>query len=369
MSSSVKMLKKQLTKYGKQVVFETTKLLSEKYKFSQEEALLYILPHSPPKKRKRCEAPFSELIIASVLSNTSQTNFPLDYSRIIASSEQLEEYKCDMAKRSPKVLNDWFRKCKLHSMCFQKQLGLYKDDHNITCYLTGKTIKEPTILELVRDVEKKQRKADIYISVDTMPHHSTVTKWIGLSVKTTPNDPMSNWSVEKLISEVDKKTATKLKETKVKLLEDNGITRDWRENKEENRKKYNEIMYGYNEYKTMLHMWMTEPKNKEYIQKIIAEAAGSSITRFEMFKYDGNKFTNLSEIYQKIIKSKNFNIIVDSSNTKSHLEKLKLKPHHSITSAKLWYYIQIDSIVEYRIEIRWKGDPFASPQILLIGYN
>lgn len=369
MASSRIVFKKQLTKYGKEVIFETTKLLSEKYNFSKEEALLYLLPTPPPKQRKRCEAPFSELIIASILSNTLQTNFPLDYSRIIVSPDQLQEYKCDMAKRSSKVLNEWFTKCKLHSMSFHKQLGICQHQDIVTCYLTGKTIKEPTILELVKDIEKKQRKADIYISVNTNSHHPVPTKWIGLSVKTTPDDPMSNWSVEKLISHVDKEKAQKLKETKLTILSKNGITRKWRENKEENRKKYNEIMYGYNEYKTMLHMWMTEPKNKEYIQKIIAEAAGSSITRFKMFKYDGNKFTNLSEIYQKIIKSKNFNIIVDSSSTKSHLEKLKLKPHHSITSAKLWYYIQIDSIVEYRIEIRWKGDPFASPQILLIGYN
>ena len=47
---------------------------------------------------------------------------------------------------------------------------------------------------------------------------------------------MSNWSIEKLISQVDKETAQKLKETKVTILSKNGITRKWRENKEENRK-------------------------------------------------------------------------------------------------------------------------------------
>lgn len=359
------MLSTKLTKHGKDIIYETIKLLSAKYKFSQEEALSYILPQE--KERKSCEAPFSELITASVFSNTSQSGFPLDYSRLIVSTEKLQEYKIDMEKRNPTILNDWFTKCKLHSESFQKQLGISKHEDMITCYLTGKTIKNPEILELVKDIEKKQRKADIYISINTNSHHPVPTKWIGLSVKTTPDDPMSNWSIEKLISGIDQETAKKLKETKVRLLEDNGITRKWKENKEENRRKYNEIMYGYNEYKTMLNLWITEPKNKSYIQKIIAEAGGSSITKFKMFKYDGHKFTNLSDIYQKIIKSKNFNIIIDSPTTKSQLNKLNLKSYHSMTSAKLWYYIQIDNNVEYRIEIRWKGDPFASPQIILIG--
>ena len=367
MISHTNLLNKQLTKHGKQIILETTKFLSAKYNFSEEEALSYLLPE--PKQRKRCEAPYSELITASVISNISQSSFPLDYSQIIVSPKQLEDYKCDMESRNHKVLNDWFVKCKLHCMSFQKQLGIYKHEDIVTCYLTGKSIKDPTILNLIKDVEKKQRKADIYISVDTNSHHPIPTKWIGISVKTTSSDPMSNWSIEKLISHKDKETEKKLKDTKIKLLEENGITRSWRDNKEENRKKYNEIMYGYNEYKTMLHTWITKPENKEYIQKIIAEAAGSSITQFKMFKYDGDKFTNLSEIYQKIIKSKNFNIIIDSPNTKHELDKLNIKSHYSKSSAKLWYYIEINSIVEYRIEIRWKGEPFASPQLILVSCN
>ena len=359
-----------LSVYEKKIIHETTKLLSIKYKFSEKEAISYILSQPlPPKQRKRCEAPFSELIIASLLSNVKQSNFPLDYSRIILSKDQLKEYECDMEKRTPKSLNDWFMKCKLQCTEFHKKLGISEHEDLVTSYLTGKSIKEPIIMDLVKDIEKKQCKADIYISVNTKSQHPVPTKWIGISVKTTPDDPMSNWSIEKIISHVDKETSQKLKETKINILRENGITRKWRENKEGNRQKYNEIMYGYNEYKMMLHMWITEPKNKEYIQKIIAEAAGSSITKFKMFKYDGTTFTNLSDVYKKIIKSKNFNIIIDSQSTKSKLDKVNLKSYYSSTSAKLWYYIEIDSVIEYRIEIRWKGDPFASPQILLIGCN
>ena len=367
MTSHFNVLGKQLTKQGKQIIIETTKFLSAKYNFSEEEALSYLLPQS--KQRKRCEAPFSELIIASVLTNTSQSKFPLDYSKIIVSPKQLQDYKCDMESRIPKVVNDWFDKCKVDCMSFHKQLGIYNHEDIVTCYLTGKSIKESIILDLVKDIEKKQRKADIYISINTNSHHPVPTRWIGLSVKTTPNDPMSNWSIEKLISDKDKETAKKLKETKIKLLEENGITRSWRDNKEKNRQKYNKLMYGYNEYKTMLNTWITKEENKEYIQKIIAEAAGSSITQFQMFKYDGDKFTNLSDIYENIIKSKKFNIIIDSPNTKSKLDKLNLKSHYSKSSAKLWYYIEINSIVEYRIEIRWKGEPFASPQLILVSFS
>ena len=154
---------------------------------------------------------------------------------------------------------------------FYKQLGISLDKDIVTCYLTGKKIEDPKILELVQGIEKK-KKADIYILVNNI-------EWIGISVKTTPGDTMSNWSIEKLIFEVDKETVNILKETKIKLLNENGITRNWRDNKNQNREKYNKLMYGSNKYKSIITKWMTDFKNKEYIKKIITEIAGSSITK------------------------------------------------------------------------------------------
>ena len=46
-------------------------------------------------------------------------------------------------------------------------------------------------------------------------------------------------------------------------------------------------------------------------------------------------------------------------------DKLSLKSHYSDKASKIWFYVEIDSQVDYRIEIRWKGDPFASPQLQL----
>ena len=310
------------------------------------------------KQRKRCETPYTELVMASILTNFEQASFPLDYSKITISSEQLENYNCDMKIRTLDELNNWFMNSKKNCIEFYKQLGISLDKDIVTCYLTGKKIEDPKILELVQGIEKKQKKADIYILVNNI-------EWIGISVKTTPGDTMSNWSIEKLIFEVDKETVNILKETKIKLLNENGITRNWRDNKNQNREKYNKLMYGSNKYKSIITKWMTDFKNKEYIKKIIAEIAGSPITKFKMFKYDGKTFTNLFEIYQKISNAKTFNIIPDLPSSKLELDKLGLKSHYSDKASKIWFYVEIDSQVDYRIEIRWKGDPFASPQLQL----
>ena len=64
------------------------------------------------KQRKRCETPYTELVMASVLTNFEQASFPLDYSKINISSEQLENYNCDMKIRTLDELNNWFMNSK-----------------------------------------------------------------------------------------------------------------------------------------------------------------------------------------------------------------------------------------------------------------
>ena len=301
--------------------------------------------------RKRCECPFTEYLFAKLFQNNSNESIEQIKNQQIHYIKNESEYISDLDLRGDKEITNWINKC-------QKSLSDFKIKENLILsnfkvFLTGKKIEDPTILSLNKHTEKKQNKADVFVLIDD-------NKWMGFSVKTTSKDPLSNWSIEKLIGEKDPALKTKLKEIKKEILLENGIDRNWRENKEENRKKYNKVMYGTNKYKELLDSYIIN--SQDHMKEIIAEAAGSSITNYRQFLYNGTEIIDLQEVYNNIKKSNELKIIRDNSDF-SHET---LKSHYSPTSAKLWYYVSINKKIEYRFEIRWKGEPYASPQLLLI---
>lgn len=309
---------------------------------------------SENKMRKRCECHWSELIIAKLIKNPLLDSYEKVLDQEIEFIENEEEYIKEFNSNKEEV-ELWFNICKENTINWLKSLDISSSD-NVEVYLTGKKIKSKKINDLTLDIEKKQLKADIYMCINEKI-------WIGVSVKKDTDCTLSNWSIEKIINERDEEYAKNLQKIKLEILEKNGITREWRKDKENNRKIYNEIMYGENAYKTMLNNYIIN--NTEYIKEIIAKAAGSIITDFEMFVYDGKEYKNLLTIYNKIINCEKFTIIEDNENTKVNLEERNIKSYYSSNAAKLWYYVEINNVVDYRFEIRWKGDPFASPQIQL----
>ena len=79
-------------------------------------------------------------------------------------------------------------------------------------------------------------------------------------------------------------------------------------------------------------------------------------------KYLGSTFittSNVSALLPTSFKPSPSHIIPDLPSSKLELDKLDLKSHYSDKASKIWFYVEIDSQVDYRIEIRWKGDPFA----------
>ena len=345
--------------------------LAEKYNFDPKEAHQFLKEklNSQPqdvgvtkitkikKKRKRCETPWSEYVAAIIFQHPNATYEQLDSLSLNISDSMTLSYKNDLKIRKETSVRKWFDQCKENTTQWRTECGI-KDTDSIEVFLEGKKISSPRVLELLKQInDSKQHKGDIYICVNK-------ERWISISIKTTHNDPLSNWSIEKLIGERNPSLKTELKKHKEKLLKDNGINRNWRENKDENREKYNQIMYGGdNIYWNMLKTWISENTQTE-IRDIITSAAGSSITQFATYKYDGRGFENLSDTFTKI-KNNDVTIIHDCPSNKETLQKHNLKQHYSETSSKIWYYVKIGDQFAYRFEIRWKGDPFASPQLLL----
>ena len=310
----------------------------------------------PKKKRKNVETPWTEYVAAVVFQHPcatfeNLTNLPLELAE-----KEANAYKTDIGNRPEKCVRQWFQTCQEKTAEWRNNCGISSSD-KVEVFLTGKKARNPQVIELLKPIkDKKQHKADIFICVNGK-------RWIGVSIKTTHGDPLSNWSIEKLIRQSTPAIADELKEHKTKLLEENGITRNWREKKEENRAKYNAIMHGKNIYKEILHKWITENAGTT-LKDIIASIAGSSVTEFANHKYDGTEFEDLTATFTTIKEGK-MSMIADCPETKDLLVSKGLKQHYSETAAKLWYYVKINEIFKYRFEIRWKGDPFASPQLML----
>ena len=310
--------------------------------------------------RKSCEAPFSELLLALALCNPNAQSYTDDneFPECIITDALKEQYKEDMKTKTKEVLDKYFEDCKQIAHKLRDKLNITTTDV-IKIFVQGKCITNPNILELTQSIEERtQKKADLYLLVNG-------TRWIGISVKTTPGDTKSNWSIERLIGEQDLHLKEVLKNTREEINKQHGIGRDWRDNKECNRKIYNESMYGNNVYKTQITTWIMKDENKSNLQTIIAKAAGSS-NDFEMYECNGREHRDLRDIYHKIINANEFHIVQDLPETSKYIEEtLNQKSHYSDSAAKMWYYVLLNNMAKYRIEIRWKGDPFASPQLLL----
>lgn len=342
--------------------------LGGKYGFCPQEALAFLhapVPAPPPatltikkpKKRKNVETPWTEYVAAVVFQHNEATFDQLTSLPLVELTETMKQgYLNDIEKRPEKSVRAWFETCKEKTSHWRTSCGI-ADTDTLEVFLTGKKVKNARVAELLKPIkDKKQHKADIFICVNG-------DRWIGVSIKTTHGDPLSNWSIEKLIRETTPAVADQLKQHKTKLLTDNGIGRNWREKKEENRAKYNAIMHGKNIYKETLHHWITDNAGTT-LKDIIASIAGSSITEFSNHKYDGTAFEDLCQTFTTI-KEGGMNMVADCPDTKELLQTQGLKQHYSDTAAKLWYYVKVGDSFRYRFEIRWKGDPFASPQLML----
>lgn len=355
-----------------QQVQEIVTRLGEKYGFDSTEAFSFLQEEStspnpepvpetftikkPKKKRKNVEAPWTEYIAAVVFQHPEATFDQLSSLPLELTEPMKEAYLSDMEKRPQKSVREWFETCKERTAQWRTSSGITITD-TLEVFLTGKKVRNIRVAELLKPIkDKKQHKADIFICVNG-------DRWIGVSIKTTHGDPLSNWSIEKLIRQSSPAIADKLKEHKTKLLTENGIERNWREKKEENRAKYNAIMHGKNIYKEILHKWITANAGTT-LKDIIASIAGSSVTEFSNHKYDGTAFEDLCQTYTSI-KESDMNMVADCPETNDLLKCKGLKQHYSDTAAKLWYYVKVEDSFKYRFEIRWKGDPFASPQLML----
>ena len=200
-------------------------------------------------------------------------------------------------------------------------------------YLLGKNSNSyPEITSLNRNLTQIDAKSDVMIKL-------VDNSWVGLSVKANKSCFLTNYSIQKILS-----NGTELDEIKKDYLKTNGFLKF---NKEE-RIKVNKLFHRSNIYWDKLQESIEKEKCK--IISILKEGLCSSKTTYNVFEIDGEDIIDLS-LLQKELDSKKIDLIK--------------REYPERNAAKIWYDILVDNIIKYKIEIRWKGNVFISPQIMI----
>lgn len=282
------------------------------------------------KVRKNCDHHFTELLFALVLKNPliqfSEISNALSTIICPNSSKYIE----DLNLRSEKEVNSYIDASREPAKKINNEYTI-KD-----VYLCGKsTSKFPTIHSLNQGIDRKHAKADIYIeSVD-----SVIVA--GFSIKGSKNATLSNYSVEKILE-----NGNKLKETKKNILLRNGFESFSKKDREQ----HNKLFYSENEYWSQLNEEIHSNK-EDFLDKINSCLFPQDL-KYDLWEFNGEKLINIFPSVRS-----------------SHLSIERIFPKNKDGSekkaAKMWHKLQIGDI-HFSSEIRWKGNIFHSPQIMIV---
>ncbi len=272
---------------------------------------------------------YCELIAAVCLK------FPDIHNRedIISSSEDIQcleitKYLQNLECRSDTQIHNYIKFVNSHRGAFPNIKEVY---------LIGKSKSNfPELDFLSQGLDIKDNKADLFL-VDTQD------RWIGVSIKSSPQDFLTNFSLEKLFP-----NGEEIKQVRLEYLREQGYSHF----KKEERQEVNELFYQL-------------PGRENPYWFCIKE----SITqhKFEMLKYLINTIYSQKVPYP-MIELNGVGMKCLQNDFPGHLShqdlKLELQPS-SKNSAKLTYHIIIRNSPQLKMEIRWKGNVYQSPQIMV----
>jgi len=265
----------------------------------------------------------------------------LNNSKIIC--KDIQKYITNLnsaINRNPKKVSEYiinFRK-DINKIIFDKMI--FDIDK---LYLEGKTITSPEILDLNKNIDRKESKADIYIKLNN-------NNFIGISVKQMKNATLTNYSVQKMLPLEDNIRLTKIKRD---FLTNKGFPN----NIKTNRKRVNKLFYVSDPTILKDHIYWCELMkcidiNKTIIKQQLVENMLSKNLPYKLLEFNGDDLYSI-EYNSDILNDINF----------EHYE-----PYYYCASgsnrntAKLFYKLDILK-KSYRVEVRWKGDIHTcSPQ-------
>ena len=320
------------------------------------------------KKRKNCETPWTEYVIAlKLLYPYIDSDNRNTLNNIISAKDYLinnpKFYMMDMNNQIPNYYDD---------LRLQKETDVIKYINNFRVedlsihpslidkvYLTGKSFSKIPELKLLNTdpltndlYNIKITKSDIYVRLIN-------GSFVGISVKTSKEDTLTNYSIEKLFVELGFNTYEYYKNIRISVLKeefgDNYIYTNSNmsvEEKKAKRKIANSLFYS----KDNLYF-------KEIIQTLEVEERMIAFKNilinyvFPQLPYQTYGFCG-SQL-------KNLNIL----NNKYRLEDIKIVrrlKEETNTSAKLWYTILMNEEEKYKFEIRGKNDLYGGSMQVFI---
>lgn len=205
-------------------------------------------------------------------------------------------------------------------------------------YIAGKKNKHARIIELNKECDKKAAKADIYIE------YNDETPIIGISVKQSKDATKSNYSIHKMLGkELDKE----LTNEKKKYLSENGFSQF----DKAQRPAVNKLFYPQNkENRYWLRIRDEIIKNNELLLTQLLNSLFCSNVNYDIYEFDGACFTKLNKV-----------VDITTAKFEEHLPYYYDKSGKERETAKLFYRLTVCGKI-YRVEIRWKGSVFPSPQ-------
>lgn len=303
------------------------------------------------KKRKSCEHPWSEFVFAVTILHSEPVDIINDSKELIESGKlklnhpsDVEKYINDMKlEKEKKKISEFI------STLYEKLKVLTEFQKPIECvYISGKTNIHSEIEELNKNLKKrKEVKSDVYVRfVDGEIY--------GVSIKNDKNATKSNYSVHKLLDSIEGGFNEEMKKYLKQFLTENGIEKlkptDTKEEKEVKRNNANRLFYNRdNAYWNRIREMIL--KNNEDVKKRVIQYLYSSKCPYPVYEYDGTSFIHLN------MKVPDINQIVFTE----YEEYYKTKNGSQRSAAKMFYQLIVYE-KKYRVEIRWKGDCFVSPQ-------
>ena len=218
-------------------------------------------------------------------------------------------------------------------------------------YIEGKKLKTTKLIELNKDTDLTEVKADAYVELED-------NSIIGVSIKQDNKCTKSNFSVEKMISEIiqDKTMSKALSDARQTVIRNAGLEEDAKklkikstssEEKEVIRGKLNNLFRPSNQNIYWENLREEIRKNNQEIANRIVRNLFPRNLGYELYEFDGSDFDRLDYDKELTITFKEYERY---GKTKSGQER---------TAAKLFYQLKVEG-KKYRVEIRFKGDIWSS---------
>jgi len=203
-------------------------------------------------------------------------------------------------------------------------------------FVGGKSNKHLEINILNKNINRLDAKSDIYLKF-------TNGSMTGISVKQNKNATKTNYSVQKMLG---KDINTNLSAIKLEYLTNKGFPKF----NKNTRSQVNKLFYPNVKNNTYMNLLRNEiDKNSISLAKQLTSHLYCYDVPYDVYEFDGDELNQL-------------NIKIDSNLIfTEHTPYYFTKKGIQRNAAKLFYKLSCNQ-KNYRVEIRWKGSVYCSPQ-------